>query len=105
VVSGRGFPFPKAEMNLPSSISQEKGTLTSVGGFEINNLMARQAHLDFYNNNYGYADELIHAFIQQVYFPFYAFIVAPARATKPSTRTDTRGDPVEFTLSTSMCPV
>jgi len=99
IIHDFGFPFPKAEMDLPPNIPLEEETLTSIGGFEINNLMKNQTHIDFYHNNFAHADELIHAFIQEIQFPFYAFVVAPADPTKPSTWTDTRGDPVESALS------
>jgi hypothetical protein len=96
---GFGFPFPKAEMKLPLSLAPGEGTLTSIGGFEINNLMKRQTHIDFYHNKFAYADELVHAFIQEVQFPFYAFVIIPTDPNKSSTWADTRGDPVESTLS------
>ncbi|MFB0516236.1 MAG: hypothetical protein ACETWG_06495 [Candidatus Neomarinimicrobiota bacterium] len=99
IIHGFSFPFPKAEMDLPASLSVEEETLASIGGHEINNLMMRQTHLDFYQHHYAYADELIHAFIQEVYFTFYAFVIAPANPEEPSTWTSTVGDPVESALS------
>jgi hypothetical protein len=92
------FPFPVAEMIQPDSVSRGEEALASIGGHEINNLMMRQAHLDFYNREYSYAIDLIHAFIQEVYYPFYAFVLAPTNPEKPSTWRDTYGDPVESAL-------
>ncbi len=94
-----GFPFPEAEMSLPADLGPEEGILPSIGGHEINSLMLQQAQFDFYNRDYAYADELIHAFIQEVYFPFYAFVIAPSDPFDSLTWVDTRGDPVESTLS------
>jgi hypothetical protein len=100
VIDGYAFPFPKAHMELAEDYDPpELATLSSVAGFEVNALMRRQTIQDLYARDYGYSDELIHAFIQDIYFPLYAFVIAPARATAPETWTDTRGDPVEETLS------
>ncbi|MFC1539837.1 hypothetical protein ACFL6H_10475 [Candidatus Latescibacterota bacterium] len=99
VIKGYNFPFPKAEMRLPLNMAPEYQSLSIVGGFEINTLMKRNAHTRFYRDGYAHAYELIHAFIQEVYYPFYAFVVTPADPVAPSTWTDTRGDPVESTLS------
>jgi hypothetical protein len=94
-----GFPFPEAEMDLPKVLTPEEEALPSIGGFEINTLMKRQTHTNMYSNGFSYADELIHSFIQEIYFPFYAFIIAPADPKKPDTWLDTYGDPVESTLT------
>ncbi|MFC1619965.1 hypothetical protein ACFL45_08470 [Candidatus Neomarinimicrobiota bacterium] len=92
------FPFPVAEMIQPDSVAPGEEALASIGGHEINNLMMRQAHLDFYNREYSFAIDLIHAFIQEVYYPFYAFVLAPTNPEEPSTWIDTYGDPVESAL-------
>jgi hypothetical protein len=100
IFEGYSFPFPKARMSFPPAyVPLEDGTLPSVGGFEINFLMRRQTHTAMYENGYAYADELIHSFIQEVYFPFYAFVVAFPKTSDPYTWTHTRGDPVESALS------
>ena len=99
VIREFGFPFPTAEMRLPEVLDQKDETLTSIGGHEINYLMRQQIHMDYYDHQYIYADELIHALVQDVFFPFYAFVIAYADPTNPSVWTDTRGDPVEYTLS------
>lgn len=92
------FPFPISEMIQPVEASQAERTLMSSGGFEINALMRRDVEYRFYEKGYGYADELIHAFIQTIMFPMYGFLIAPADPYDPKTWTDTYGDPVEYTL-------
>ncbi len=99
LVHGYAFPFPHAEMHLPDVTAPGESTLTSTGGFEVNHLMAYRTHRDLYQRGWAFADELVHSFIQQTHIPFYAFLLTPARATKPETWTDTVGDPVEAVLS------
>jgi hypothetical protein len=99
IIKGFGFPFPSAEMDLPEDLEPGDAGLPIVGGFEVNSLMKRQIHTDFYYKGFGYADELVHSFIQEVYFPFYAFVIIPADPEDPETWTDTRGDPVESVLT------
>ncbi len=98
------FPWPKARMDLPDDVSLFSETLTSVGGFEINNLMRRQIMTDYYGKGYSFATLPIHAFIQEIYYPAYAYIVAPLVSGKwidpedPDTWIHTMGDPVESSL-------
>ncbi len=99
VISKFGYPFPKAEMRLPDQLPQKYQTLTSIGGHEINFLMRQQIHMDYYQNQYIFADELQFAFVQDIFFPFYALIIAHRNPTKETTWTDTWGDPVEYSLS------
>jgi hypothetical protein len=99
IIHGYAFPFPDAEMRLPPGLPSEGGSLSSIGGFEVNLLMKRQVHMDFYRKGYAHADELIHAFIQETHYPAYALLLTPANPKEASTWTDTRGDPVESTLS------
>jgi hypothetical protein len=100
IFTGFTFPFPTARMEFPAAYkTPEDATLPSIGGFEINSLMRRQAHDDFYRNRFAHSDELVHSFIQEVYYPFYAFVVAFADVDNPYTWTNTRGDPVEGALS------
>lgn len=99
VIESFGFPFPVARMDIPPSCTPVEGAMACVGGHEINNLMMRQTHLDFYSNNFAHADELINAFIQEVFYPFYAFVIAPAKPEEPSYWIDTRGDPLESTMT------
>ena len=94
-----GFPFPVMKMDLPENGPQKNETLTSIGGFEINFMMRRRIHMDFYERQYVFADQLINAFIQDVFYPFYAFVLVYADPTNPDVWTDTRGDPVEAALS------
>jgi hypothetical protein len=100
------IPWPDARMDLPPNIDLFSETLTSVGGFEINNLMHRMIAENYYARNYGYANLGIHAFIQQIYYPAYAFVVAPlvSRGWINPRNADiwihTMGDPVESTLLT-----
>ena len=97
-INGYRFPFPIAEMIQPDTVTAGEDGLSSIGGHEINNLMMRETHMDFYNREYSFAGDLIHAFIQEVYYPFYAFVLAPTNPEEPSTWTDTYGDPVESAL-------
>lgn len=97
VIESFRFPFPVARMDTPSSATPVEDALTSIGGHEINNLMMRQIHMDFYRNDYAYAIDLINAFIQEVFYPFYAFVLTPAKPEEPSYWIDTRGDPLEST--------
>ncbi|MFC1499930.1 hypothetical protein ACFL6T_02805 [Candidatus Zixiibacteriota bacterium] len=94
------FPFPEAVMIPPPGGSPVKSTLTSIAGFEVNGLMTQRTHAECYRNGFTYADELIHSFINQVQYPFYAFLLKPANPEEPTTWTDTQGDPVESILST-----
>jgi len=95
------FPWPDARMDLPEDIDLFSEALTSVGGFEINNLMRKMIMDDYYSRNYSFANLGVHAFIQQIYYPAYAFIVAPLVSGKwinpedPHTWIHTMGDPVE----------
>lgn len=100
VIEGYGFPFPRARMDLPPSVTPEQGVLTSVAGFEVNHLMRRQEVSGFYDEGYGHSDVLVHSFIQEIYFPLYTWAVAVAAPRKPETWTETRGDPVEWVLGT-----
>ncbi|MDD3095858.1 MAG: hypothetical protein WC372_07095 [Candidatus Neomarinimicrobiota bacterium] len=101
-----GIPWPDARMDLPANIDLFPETLTSVGGFEINSLMHRMIAESYYARNYGYANLGIHAFIQQIYYPAYAFVVAPLVSRKwidprdADTWIRTMGDPVESALLT-----
>jgi len=65
LIHGYAFPFPEAEMKLPSSLEPGEGTLTSTGGFEVNYLMSRRTRMSFYRNGWGHADDLIHSLIQE----------------------------------------
>ncbi len=64
-------------MVLPADVDLFEETLTSVAGFEINLLMRQTEIRDFVTRGYGFADELTHSFVQAIYFPEYAFVVAP----------------------------
>jgi len=100
IFTGYVFPFPTARMEFPEEYkTPEDATLPSIGGFEINYLMRRQAHEEFFRYQFAHSDELVHSFIQEVYYPFYAFVVAIADVDNPYTWTHTRGDPVEGALS------
>jgi hypothetical protein len=98
------IPWPDARMDLPEDIDLFSETLTSVGGFEINNLMHRMIGDRYYAKGYGFANLGVHSFIQQIYYPAYAFIVAPLVNGKrqdpedPDIWIHTMGDPVESTL-------
>ena len=85
-------------MDLPDDASWEDGALALVGGFEVNNLTLKTSRDRFYEQGYLFADQMVHSFIQEVYFPFYTLVVAPARVHETDTWLDTRGDPVEYTL-------
>lgn len=94
------IPFPKAVMIPPPGGAPVKTALASIGGFEVNGLMTLRTHFDFYRQGFTHADELIHSFINQIQYPFYAFMIKPADPREPTTWTDTQGDPVESILTT-----
>jgi hypothetical protein len=98
IIQSFGLPFPTVEMKIPETVDSIDGILPSIGGHEINNLMVQQAHGDFYLNQYAFADELIHAFIQEVYYPFYAFVIMPRDPEESDTWINTMGDPSESAL-------
>jgi hypothetical protein len=98
IIEDTRFPTPKARMVSPVGIQPFDMTYLSVGGFEINNLIRKQIHTEFYSNGYAYADELIHSFINEVFYPAYAFMFTPADPTLPDTWINTMGDPVESVL-------
>lgn len=91
-------PFlPRTTVEMPEDASNADRALLSVGGFEINGLVARQAQLDFYKNGGAWSDELAHALLNEAFFPMYAGIFR-AKAKEPETWIETRGDPVHFVL-------
>ena len=98
------IPWPETRMDLPATRSLAEEALTSVGGFEINYLMRAMALDDLYSRGYSFSDELIHSFIQGIYYPGYAWVVAPLvnggwiDPADPDTWIHTMGDPVESTL-------
>jgi len=102
VIEGFAVPWPKARMVLPTGRTLYEETLASVGGFEINGLMRLQIVSAFFRNGYAYSEELIHSFIQEIYYPMYAFLIAPGVGSvdpeSPGTWIDTVGDPVESSL-------
>ena len=102
VIHGFALPWPKATMVLPAGVDPLSEGLTSVAGFEINALMRRQTVDGFYSQGFAHSDELIHALIQEIYYPGYAFLIAPAVGTvdpeNPQTWQHTTGDPVESAL-------
>lgn len=99
IITRFGYPFPVAEMHLPEDLGPEYQTLSSIGGHEINFLMRQQIHTGFYVNRYAFADELIHGFVQDMLYPLYAYVIIYTNPKKPNVWLDTRGDPVESTLS------
>jgi hypothetical protein len=99
VIERFGYPFPVAKMHLPENLDDRYETLASIGGHEINFLMRQQIHTDYYLNQYAFADELIFGLVQDLMYPLYTFVIAYAKPSNPEVWTDTRGDPVEYTLS------
>lgn len=102
VIHGFALPWPKATMVLPAGVDPLSEGLTSVAGFEINALMRRQTVDGFYARGFAHSDELIFALVQEIYYPGYAFLIAPAVGTvdpeNPQTWQRTNGDPVESAL-------
>ncbi|MFC2090955.1 hypothetical protein ACFLT1_09300, partial [Bacteroidota bacterium] len=92
-------PFPVAQMQLPDPMPPRYETLSSIGGHEINFLMRQQIHTSYYMNQYAFADELIHGVVQDLFYPLYTFAIAFANPEIPDVWINTRGDPVEYTLS------
>jgi hypothetical protein len=89
-------------MVLPSGRNLYEETLTSIAGFEINNLMRFQIVSAFFRDGHAHSEELVRAFIQEIYYPAYAFLIAPTVGSvdpeSPGTWIDTVGDPVESAL-------
>ncbi len=92
--------FPTTTVELSDAASDEQRALISVGGFEVNALMARRFELEFHQRGWAYSDELVHGLLQEMFFPIYAFLVIPRDPTLASTWTRTAGDPVHFVLPT-----
>jgi hypothetical protein len=89
--------LPHTTVEMPDDATHADSALLSVGGFEVNSLVARQAQLDFYRQGGAYSDDLGHALLNEMFFPVYSAIF-PARATEADTWVHTRGDPVHFVL-------
>jgi hypothetical protein len=114
IIQGFALPWPKATMVLPAGVDPLSEGLTSVAGFEINALMHRQVMDGFYAHGFAHSDELVFALIQEIYYPGYAFLIAPAVGSvdpaDPRTWQHTTGDPMEaallaFTAWTAKPPV
>ncbi len=93
------FPFPRATMDKPDNLTGAEEMLPILGGFEVNYLIKTNLQEDYYQDDRAHALDLIHNFIQTVYFPFYTIVVAPQKVNEAATWTDTRGDPVEYALN------
>jgi hypothetical protein len=89
------LPNTTVEMADGASIADE--ALLSVGGFEVNTLVARQTQLDFYRNGGAWSDELVLGMLNESFFSFYTLIF-PADPDEPDTWIHTRGDPVHSVL-------
>ncbi len=89
--------LPHTTVEMPANASLADNALLSVGGFEVNGLVASQVQLDFYRNGGAFADELAHGLLNEAFFPIYAGVF-PAKATDPDTWRNTRGDPVHSVL-------
>jgi len=96
-----GIPWPDARVELPADADLFLETLTSTGGFEINSLMRLQILEDLYANGAMGSSLLVHSFIQGIYYPAYAWLVAPMvnggwiDPENADTWINTMGDPVE----------
>ena len=89
--------LPHTTVEMPDSATFADSALLSVGGFEVNAMVARQAELDFYADGGAWSDELGHALVNEMFFPIYAGIF-PAKAQEAETWIKTRGDPVHVVL-------
>ena len=92
------LPFPHTTFEKTEKTTLEEEILLSIGGFEVNSLIARNSEMKFRIQGQAYADEMVHGFIHQMFFPMYAWLIFPAEAKKPDTWLNTRGDPVQFVL-------
>jgi len=92
------LPFPHTTFEDNEKTTLEEEILLSIGGFEVNAMIARDSELKFHTQGQAYADEMVHGFIHQIFFPMYAWLIFPADAKKPDTWLDTKGDPVQFVL-------
>ncbi len=89
--------LPHTTVEMPDDASHADSALLTVGGFEVNSLVARQVQLDFYQRGGAWSDELAHGLLNEMFFPIYAGIF-PAKAKEAATWTETRGDPVHIML-------
>ena len=94
------LPFPYTTVDMAPEATLEDEILISIGGFEINSLMARQAEVAFYEKRYSYSDTMINSLVHKLFFPLYSFVVFPADPEKADTWVNTAGDPVHFVLPT-----
>ena len=94
------LPFPYTTVQLPEDATLEDEIIISIGGFELNSLMANQTANEFYEKRYSYADSMINGLVHKVFFPLYGLAIFPADPEKSDTWENTRGDPVHFVLPT-----
>ncbi|MDH5756813.1 MAG: hypothetical protein OEZ55_09115 [Nitrospinota bacterium] len=92
------LPFPHTTFEKTDKTTIEDEIFLSIGGFEVNSIIARDTELAYYTEGKAYSDELVLGFIHQVFYPMYALTIFPADPEKPETWIDTRGDPVQFIL-------
>lgn len=89
--------LPYTTVEMPADASFADSALLSVGGFEVNALVARRAQDRFYAEGGAWSDEMSHAMVNEMFFPIYAGIF-PAKAVEARTWRRTRGDPVHVVL-------
>lgn len=92
--------FPNTTVEMAENASLRDRALLSVGGFEVNSMIARQSQIELYKNNAAFADTLVHGWVNKSFFPIYAFLVIPQNPAIPETWQKTAGDPVHFILPT-----
>ena len=92
--------LPHTTVDIPDgrTLTDEESALVSVAGFEVNSYIARRGELEFYTNGFAYSSDLTHAWINEIFFPVYAFLVFPIDPEEPSIWQKTKGDPVHFIL-------
>ncbi|MDH5509791.1 MAG: hypothetical protein OEZ32_05480 [Nitrospinota bacterium] len=92
------LPFPHTTFEKTDKTTLEDEIFLSIGGFEVNSLIARDTELAYYRDGQAYSDALVHGFIHQIFFPMYAWLLFPADPEKPDTWIDAKGDPSQFVL-------
>lgn len=100
IIHNYSLPIPYTTVELADNATLEDEIVISIGGFEINSLMARQTAVEYYQKHYSYADTLINSLMHKMFFSFYSFVVIPQDPTKARTWEYTGGDPVHFVLPT-----
>ncbi|MDH5546121.1 MAG: hypothetical protein OEZ43_11035 [Gammaproteobacteria bacterium] len=97
VIDEYRFPFPLARMVQAPDAPPAQQTLMSAGGFEINTLMRWQHERLYFETGYRDDVDMIHSFIQTMFFPIYTLLIAPNDPESRDMWEETYGDPADYT--------